>query len=113
MNTFYRHKNTHKIAWNARRQVSLIDYIIVNRRVARKCLDVQAYRGLDMNFDHYLVQGTFHFNKPEIRKYKELKKPLNITSLDDDSSKWLYQKHMKANNPALILRRNGPTLNQL
>ena len=94
MNTFYKHKLTHKITWSARGLYSMIDYIIANEGAARECLDVRTYRGLDLDSDHYLVQGVFRINKSKRKRKEEIKKKLNIKALDDDTSRWLYQRRL-------------------
>ena len=59
-NTVFGHKMTYKLTWYSRdgKTVNLIDYVIVNRRLAGSIQDTRVYRGAVIDFkskDHYLV----------------------------------------------------------
>lgn len=54
-NTFFRKKDIHKNTWSARGQRSLIDYVIISRRLAKQTTDTRVYRGYKIYLDHYLV----------------------------------------------------------
>lgn len=96
MNTFYKHKDQHKITWSARGSVSAIDYVITNEKTAKLCLDVRTYPGIDIGSDHYLVQANFRFIDENIkRRGGKPKQQLNIRSLDDPTTRWLYQRRLE------------------
>jgi endonuclease/exonuclease/phosphatase family metal-dependent hydrolase len=61
MNTFYKHKDIHKYTWSARNHRPLIDYFLANEKTAKMFLDVRAFRGLEIDSDHYLVQAELRF----------------------------------------------------
>jgi hypothetical protein len=55
MNTFYRHKEIHKITWAARGYHSIIDYFLGNEKVAKLFDEVRVFRGCDIDTDHFLL----------------------------------------------------------
>lgn len=97
MNTFFRHKEKHKITWSARGSYSLIDYVIANEKAAKRCIDVRSYRGADVGSDHYLVQASFRLTlkqKKRNTKGETAEKRIKVRGLDDETTKWLYQKRL-------------------
>jgi hypothetical protein len=54
-NTFFRKKEIHKYIWSARGSKTIIDYIIVNRRLKNLVQDIKIFRGSDVGSDHFLV----------------------------------------------------------
>jgi endonuclease/exonuclease/phosphatase family metal-dependent hydrolase len=54
-NTFFRKKEIHTYTWSSRGSKSLIDYVIVNRKLASQVRDTTVFRGSNVNSDHYLV----------------------------------------------------------
>ena len=54
-NTFFRKKEIHKYTWSARGSKTIIDYIIVNRRLKNPVHDIKIFRDSDMGSDHFLV----------------------------------------------------------
>ena len=55
-NTFFRHKEIHKFTWEARGTKSIIDYIMANEKMWPNIIDTRAYRGAEIDSDHYLVK---------------------------------------------------------
>lgn len=95
LNTFFRHKELHKITWQARGSHSTIDYIISSDEAAKACSDVRAYRSYDIGTDHFLVQAKFQLPSKNIPKKEDFKKQrLNVRSLDDPTTRWLYQRRL-------------------
>ena len=60
-NSFYRHKDIHKFAWEARGTKSVIDYIIINDRLKSNIEETRVFRGREIDSDHKLVEGKFKF----------------------------------------------------
>ena len=94
LNTFFRHKASHKLTWEDRGSATAIDYIIAREKTAKGCQDVRTYRGYCIGSDHYLVKGTFKIRqkKNEIRRRE---KRLNVRAIDDPVNKWLYKKRLE------------------
>ena len=57
INTFFRKKEVSKFTWSARGYRSLIDYVIVDQKLASRVIDTHAHRGRNVNMDHYLVKS--------------------------------------------------------
>lgn len=74
MNTFFKHKEQHRITWSARGYNSMIDYIITDEDTAQSCLDVSAFTNPDIGSDHFLVQTVSRFRDKPGRKRKEAPK---------------------------------------
>ncbi|XP_030763520.1 craniofacial development protein 2-like [Sitophilus oryzae] len=57
MNTFFRHKEIHQYTREvkSRNEKSIIDYVLVCKRLRRYIKDVRVKRGPEINSDHYLV----------------------------------------------------------
>ncbi|XP_050455169.1 craniofacial development protein 2-like [Cataglyphis hispanica] len=104
-NTYYDHKDQHKITWaNTRSQTSMINFIISNRAVhPTQVVDVRSLSSADVGSDHRLVLG-------EIRLTTQLKRrlppvmieKLNIESIQDDTIKALYEWRLRQK-----IRENG------
>ena len=47
-NGFFRKKDIHKYTWSARGTRSIIDYIIVNKKLISQVEDTRAWRGCDI-----------------------------------------------------------------
>jgi hypothetical protein len=45
MNTFFRHKEIHKMTWNAQGYWSVIDYILTNKKLSPLVQDTKVFRG--------------------------------------------------------------------
>lgn len=56
-NTFFKKRDINKFTWAARGYRSIIDYIIVNQKLAPRVMDTQVYRGRSVNTDHFLVKS--------------------------------------------------------
>ena len=52
---FFRHKEIHKVTWNARGYRSIIDYVLTNKKLSRLVNDAEVFRGYDVTTDHYLL----------------------------------------------------------
>jgi hypothetical protein len=48
-------KEIHKYTWSSRGSESLIDYVIVKRKLASQVRDTTVFRGSNVNSDHYVV----------------------------------------------------------
>jgi len=59
-NTFSMKKEIHKYTWSARGSKSIIDYIIVNRRLKNLVQDIKILRGSDIGSDHFLVTSQIN-----------------------------------------------------
>jgi endonuclease/exonuclease/phosphatase family metal-dependent hydrolase len=57
-NTFFRKEDINKCTWCARGSRSLIDYILVNKKLNPEVRDIVVCRGCDIYSDHYLVVST-------------------------------------------------------
>jgi len=55
MNTFFRHKEIHKMTWSARGYRSIIDYILTNKKLSSLVYDTKVFSGYDVSTDHYLL----------------------------------------------------------
>jgi hypothetical protein len=47
MNTFFKHKEIHKFAWEARGYKSIFDYFITNIKASKIIQDIRVYRALN------------------------------------------------------------------
>jgi hypothetical protein len=54
-NTFFRHKEIHKMTWSARGYKSLIDHVLTNKKLSPLVRDTKDFRGYDVATDHYLL----------------------------------------------------------
>jgi hypothetical protein len=96
-NTFFRKKEINKYIWSARGTKSLIDYVIVNKRLKHLVRDTTVYQGSDLYTDHYLLVSKIciinrwrKFNrKKEIDGKNEVYK---IYLLQEDSIRRLIKK---------------------
>ena len=59
-NTFFRHKEIHKIMRSARRYRSIIDYILTNKKLSPSVNHIKVSRGYDVATDHYLLISKIH-----------------------------------------------------
>ncbi|XP_056641539.1 uncharacterized protein LOC130448275 [Diorhabda sublineata] len=107
-NTLYPHKQQHKYTFeNTRGHKSIIDYIITNRNIhPSKILDVRTLTSVNTGTNHHMVLAIMRNcvqrktqNKPKVTE------KLNIESLSDDTTKYLYQQRLrKAINENKILK---------
>jgi len=54
-NTFFRHKEIHKMTWNARGYRSIIDYVLTNKKLSPLVNDTKVFKGYDIYTEHYLL----------------------------------------------------------
>jgi len=54
-NTFFRHKEIHKMTWSARGYRSIIDYILTNNKLSRLVNDTKLFMVYDVTTDYYLL----------------------------------------------------------
>jgi hypothetical protein len=52
MNSFFKHKDNHKLMWLARNYKAIIDYFITNEKMAKLISDVRVYRCAELETDH-------------------------------------------------------------
>jgi hypothetical protein len=51
-NTFFRHKEIHKMTWSARGYSSIINYVLTNKKLSPLVKDTKVFRGYDVTTDH-------------------------------------------------------------
>ena len=71
-NTFFRHKEIHKMTWSARGYRSIIDYILTNKKLSRLVNDTKVFRGYGVTTDHYLLFSKFIYLKNDTHLLKDL-----------------------------------------
>jgi hypothetical protein len=59
-NTFFRKKEIYKYTWSAGGSKTIIDYIIVNRRLKNLVQDIKIFWGSDIGSDHFLVTSRIN-----------------------------------------------------
>lgn len=84
-------QNIHKFTWSARGSRSIIDYIIVNRKLEGQVRDTRVYRGQDIRSDHFLVVAL-------IDTYTKWKKRNKLTS--QQKFEQVYKVHL-LNDPSI------------
>ena len=62
-NTFFRHKEIHKMTWSARGYRSIIDYILTNKKLSPLVNDTKVFRGYDVTRDCYLLISQIRLPK--------------------------------------------------
>ena len=97
-NTFFRHKEIHKMTWSARGYRSIIDYILTNKKLSPLVQDTKVFRGYDVSTDHYLLISKiclphkwYAFTK-RLPQYEEV---FRVHLLEDPSIKLLYQRRLE------------------
>jgi len=73
MNTFLKHKEIHKFTLEAIGHKSIIDYFITNMRTSKAVQDIRAYRGNELDTDHYLLFAKVNFPNKQLNKNKNKK----------------------------------------
>ena len=71
-NTFFRHKEIHKMTWSARGFRSSIDYILTNKKLSPLANDTKGFRGYDVTTDHYLLISKIRLPQNGINLLKDL-----------------------------------------
>ena len=106
-NSWFKHKNIHRYTWiqPTRGLKSIIDYVIVKQKTKLKVTDVRVKRGYVCGSDHFLLMANIHFPyignrepKPDvpIQETRITTNTYNLDSLQDDSTKFLYQLRLAA-----------------
>lgn len=97
-NTFFRKKDIHKYTWTARGLRSIIDYVMVNKKLASQVRDTRVYRGSDINSDHYLLKSDIEilarWKKKYTNDYQHNQRKVEVFKvhlLRQESVKYLYQ----------------------
>ena len=74
-NTFFGHKEIHKIKWSAQGYRSIIVYILTNKKLSHLVNETKVFRGYVVTTDHYLLiskillpQKWFTFSKRSLRQ---------------------------------------------
>jgi len=87
-NTFFRHKEIHKMKWSARGCRSIVDYILTNKKLSPLVNDTKVIKEYDVTTDHYLLiskiilpQKWYTFTKRSLRQEKNFR----IYLLEDPS----------------------------
>ncbi|XP_054708323.1 uncharacterized protein LOC129218133 [Uloborus diversus] len=97
-NTFFRKKEINKYTWSARGTRSLIDYVIVNKKLSSQIMDTRVLRGYDIYSDHFLVISKIKLmtrwkrSKPKHNRPEE--EVFRIPLLQEDSIRNVYQKRL-------------------
>jgi len=65
-NTFFRHKDIHKMTWSARGYRSIIDYILTNKKLSPLVNDTNVFRGYEVTTDHYLLISKIRLPKKNV-----------------------------------------------
>jgi len=99
-NTFFKHKEIHKMTWSTRGYRSIVDYILTNKNLSPLLNDTDVFRGYDVTSDHYLLISKIRLPQ---KWYKRTKKSLRqeeifrVHLLEDPSIKLLYQRKLEQN----------------
>ena len=88
-NTVFGHKMTHKLTWYSRdgKTANLIDYVIVNRRLAGLIQNTRVYRSAVIDVkskDHHLVVSKVNL-KLKFRKGNSLLESYDVGKLQDEN----------------------------
>ena len=92
-NTIFRKKEIHKYTWSAQGSKTIIDYIIVNRRLKNLIQDIKIFRGCDMGSDHFLVTSRKQSNNSKLANEFVYK----VYLLQEESIRRLYQQRLAKN----------------
>jgi len=60
-NTFFRHKEIHKMTWSTRDYRSITNYILTNKKLSPLVNDTKVFRGYNVATDHYLLISKIHW----------------------------------------------------
>lgn len=73
-NTFYEHKDIHKYTRvvESRRERSIIDYVLVNRKFRNEVKDTRVRRGAEIYSDHFLVLAKIKIREAKCRPGREV-----------------------------------------
>lgn len=100
-NGWFKHKDIHRYTWiqPTRNLKTIIDYIIIKQQTRLIVKDVRVMRGLECGSDHHFLIAKIYFphrqniDQSTTQEAEEGEKDvrLNLESLNDDSTKFLYQ----------------------
>jgi hypothetical protein len=94
-NTFFRHKEIHKMTWSARGYRSIIDYILTNKKLSPLVQDTKVFRGYDVATDHYLLISKICLPQKGyifIKRSPRQEEVFRVHLLENTSIKLLYQR---------------------
>jgi ABC-type uncharacterized transport system ATPase subunit len=93
-NTFFCKKDIHKYTWTARDLRSLMDYIIVNRKLSGQVIDTNVLENMIFS-DHYLVISKIHLYirwKSQKKRKTQNSEVFKVHLLERESICNLYQE---------------------
>ena len=99
-NTFFRHKEIHKMTWSARGYRSIIDYILTNKKLSPLVKDTKVFGEYDVPTDHYLLISEVclpHKCHTFIKTSPRQEEIFRVHLLEDPSIKLLYQRRLEQN----------------
>jgi hypothetical protein len=72
--THFKHKNIHKGTWKTpdKKCVNQIDHILIEARHRSDLLDVRAFRGANVDTDHYLIGSRIRARIANYRKERRV-----------------------------------------
>ena len=92
-NTFFRKKLIHKYTWSARGSKTIIEYIIVNRRLKNLVQDIKIFRDSDIGSDHFLVTSRINL----LSKWKQQSNNSKV------ANEFVYKVYLMRIGPCIIL----------
>jgi hypothetical protein len=88
------------MTWSARGYISIIDYILTNKKLSLLVKDTKVFRGYDVSTDHYLLISKiclphkwYAFNK----RLPHNEEVFRVHLLEDPNIKLLYQRILEQN----------------
>lgn len=96
-NTYFSHKEQHKVTFNnTRMQTSMIDFIITNRAILpTQVLDVRALTSANLGTDHNLILSKLRMKQPrKVKKLPHYSERYNIESFIHESCQELYKTRL-------------------
>ena len=99
-NTYFRHKEIHKMTWSARGYRSIVDYILTNKKLSPLVKNTKVFRGCDVSADHYLLISKISLPYKRhtfIKRYPRQEEMFRVHLLGDPSIKLLYQRRLEQN----------------
>jgi exonuclease III len=92
-NTFFGHKEIHKMTWSARGYRSIIDYILTNKKLSPSAQDAKVFRGYNVATDHYLLISKICLPKKGytfIKRSSRQEEVFRVHLLEDPSINFFY-----------------------
>jgi len=98
---FSEKKEIHKSTWSAQGSKTIIDYIIVNRRLKNLVQDIKIFRGCDIGSDHFLVTSRINL----LSRWKQQSNNSKLANvfvykvylIKEESIRRLYQQRLAKN----------------